>query len=183
MQVETLTKEKYYQWLKGDNAGMIETWETGSIDFDGEIKFVVFKSGRQVNQSLLSEYLVEIPSVREPAVDSDFMSINSSPRPAKPLLRESNPPLQKVKATTTESNPVFSILEKSIKTKMNQTLKITLNLPPRDLIKVVASSFDDGQTSVLDYLVSQIPIEDLQKQIKEQLKQTLFTEKTRKKND
>jgi len=183
MQTATLTNEKYYQWIKGDNAGTIETWETGSTDFDGELTFTVFKSGRQINQSLLQEYLIEIPSVREPVVDADFMSLNAPQRSAKPLPRESNPPLQKVNAVVVEANPVFSILEKSIKTETNQTLKITLNLPPRDLIKVVASSFDDGQTTVLDYLVSQIPVEDLQKQIKEQLKQSLFVEKNKKKNE
>lgn len=183
MQTQVITNETYYQWLKGDNSGIIETWENGSTDNDGEMTFLVFKSGRQVNQALLSEYLIEIPSIYEPAVDTDFMNIKSAPKPVKQLPRENNPPLQKVKQIVSETNPVFSILEKSIKTEVNQTLKITLNLPPRDLIKVVASSFDDGQTTVLDYLISQIPVEDLQNQIKEQLRQTLFTEKTRKRND
>lgn len=176
--METLTKEKYYQWIKGDYTGEIETWTNDTVDDDGSgMVFFIFNSGRQINYNLLQEFMVEIPHPSQPAIETDMMFTQVQKTVAQPKA------IAKPAIKAIPVNPIFSILEKSKKTEIQQNLKIELNLPPRDLIKVVASSFDDGQDSVIDYLVSQISVEDLQKQIKDQLKIALFTEKSRKKNE
>jgi hypothetical protein len=181
MEIDTMTQEKYYQWIKGDNAGTIETWIDGSVDFDGEITFLTFKSGRQINAELIPEFMTELNDPREPVVDEDFMNLPKS----QPIKKAVAPKIEKKEAPAQQNqNPVFALLDKSIKTDSVQTIRVNLNLPAKDLIKVVASSFENGQDTVLDYLVSQIPVQDLQNQIKEQLRVSLFAEKTsRKRND
>ena len=181
MEMDTEVKEKYYQWIRGENAGNVETWD-GTTDSDGDITFLVFKGGGQINVELVPEFLVELSDPNDLMVDPNFLDIpqaTKQKKAEKPKIESPKPTPKK-----DESNPVFALLDKSIKSESVQTLKVSLNLPPKDLIKVVASSFEDGQENVLDYLVSQIPVADLQKQIKEQLRQSLFTEKSsRKRNE
>jgi hypothetical protein len=171
----------YFQWTRGENLGDIETWEGETDDNDGET-FYIFKSGKMANMNLEGEFFMKITSPSEPIIDPIGMEgtfTQLTPKVQKPRLEKkaTEPKLKQ------ETNPVFSLLDKSIKAETIQSLKVTLSLPARDLIKVVASSFEDGQENILDYLVSQISIEELQKQIKEQLRSSLFGRKIKERNE
>ena len=183
----------YFQWTRGENLGNIETWE-GQIDvIDGE-SFYIFKSGKMANIELEGEFYMPIKDPSDPLIDARDMEGTASrniPKVQKPVQKPNSvvtndghiPGEFKPSTRKQESNPVFALLDKSIKTESTQSIKVNLNLPAKDLIKVVASSFENGQDTVLDYLVSQIPVEDLQNQIKEQLRISLFGKKIKSTNE
>jgi hypothetical protein len=56
----------YWQWLKGENAPNLET-TTKEITL-GNDEYLVFESGSQVNKKLIDDYIVQIPSLKEPRV-------------------------------------------------------------------------------------------------------------------
>ena len=178
----------YFQWTRGENLGDIEVWE-GNTDVDEGETFYIFKSGKMANVELEGEFFMKITSPSEPIIDPIGMegtTVTHTPKVQKPRPERKavfNTDKDEPRLKKEEVNPVFSLLEKSIKAETIQSLKVTLSLPTRDLIKVVASSFEDGQDSVLDYLVSQISVEELQKQIKEQLRSTLFGRKIKERNE
>jgi len=56
----------YWQWLKGENAPNLET-TTKEITL-GNDEYLVFESGSQVNKKLIDDYIVQIPSLKEPRI-------------------------------------------------------------------------------------------------------------------
>lgn len=169
---ETLT---YFQWTRGENLGDIEEWNGEQDTISGET-FYIFKSGKMANTNLENEFFSKISSPNEPLIDSDYMNIPAAkPLATKDTIINKRPlPTPVLQAT---QNPVASLLNKSIKTDTIQNVRLSISLPPKDLIKVVANSFEDGEETVLSYLVEQISIDDIKQQIKNQLQITLFTKK------
>lgn len=175
---EVANEVKYFQWTKGDYLGDIESW-TGEMTNDDEMSFFVFESGRSANAELINDFFVSIVSPNEPMIEADMMvgTVIKKPRVkhAAPVAKSIAPPPKRE-----EVNPIFALLEKSIKSDTAEELTLNIQLPPKDLIKVISSSFDDGEETVLNYLISQISVEEIQNQIKEQLRISLFLPKNKK---
>ena len=169
--VEVANEVKYFQWTKSEYIGEIESW-SGEMMNDDDMSFFVFDSGRQANVELLNDAFVKIASPDEPMIEASMMMSNvvRKPKPETVLKNIPTPPPSPKK----EVNPIFALLEKSIKANAAEKLILNIQLPPKDLIKVISSSFDDGEETVLNYLISQISIEEIQNQIKEQLRLSLF---------
>lgn len=167
---EVANEVKYFQWTKGEYIGEIESW-TGETMNDDEMSFFVFESGRQANIELLNDVFVSIASPNEPMIEAGMMMSTPvrKPKPSVPSMKNMTPPPPKK-----ETNPIFALLEKSIKANAAEELTLNIQLPPKDLIKVISSSFEDGEETVLNYLISQISVEEIQNQIKEQLRLSLF---------
>jgi hypothetical protein len=80
-------------------------------------------------------------------------------------------------------------LSSSKKTKEKVMITVEMELPPADLLKVVAASFDDGEKQIFDYLVNGLSHEQneaIRKQIAETIMTTVFgkeTKTTKRKNE
>ena len=178
-QTETVAQVSYFQWTRGENLGNIEEWDGSTDIIDGSV-FYIFRSGKMGNTELEGEFFMKITSPNEPLIDPDGMEGTlTQKQPPRPIVKQIRDNAVVPKQAKVDANPVASLLDKSIKTDTNQNLRLSIPLPPKDLIKVVANSFDDGEDNVLNYLIDQISIEDIKKQIKEQLRLTLFVKKSK----
>lgn len=155
---------KRYQWIKGDDQGTVEEY----VETDG--KFLVFQSGRRCNTSLLPEFMVEINDPSEILAFED-PKVEVLQKQAK--ARKSNKTPEPVKVTKTpEENPILSVLKKSKTTNTKLNIRVQLELPTKDLLTVLQTSFDDDVIDILSgHIVSNIDNtnEYLQEKIKDSI--------------
>lgn len=146
-----------YQWIKGEQIGQIRKSD-GSTISEGNIEYLIFNDGSRCNTSLLGDYIMQIES-DDPA---DHLILNDiAPTPmqrvqptAPPVVQESKPAasITTLDASSLSLSPLETILHTSKKVKKKVTISIEVEVPPADLIKVVAASFDQGNEQVLEYL-------------------------------
>ena len=175
-----------YQWIKGEHIGQIRKSD-GSTITEGNLEFLVFTDGSRCNTSLINDYIIQIES-EDP---SDLILLNDlAPQPltrveeSKPTF--SPPPVapQQVTETPISLSPLESILHTSKKVKKRVTITVEVEVPPADLIKVVAASFEDGDKQVLKYLKKGWTAEEqlnVQTQVAEFIMNSVF--KSSKKQD
>jgi len=172
---------KTYQWIKGDNVGNVVE-SNGDTILEDNIEFLIFTNGTQCNTALLGDFIMEVASSHP----DDLMLEPSELKPLPPtpplnrLIKEGTKP--PVKKETTSANPVVSLLASSKKTKEKITITIEMELPPADLLKVVAASFEDGEKQIFDYLVNGLSPEQndaIRKQIAETIMGTVFVKETK----
>lgn len=161
---------KTYQWIKGELAGKVVTWDNVSFyDEAMDMNFMVFQDGSRANASLLNDFFIEIHDA------NDLMLIPEIPQ--EPLPVEINPPLQRVKLESTPivqkieqtQSPMHVLLHESNKKTLTINTDIQVDIPPIELMKVLSSSYADGEQQVLNYITSTINIEDIKKQISKQI--------------
>ena len=183
---------KTYQWIKGEKAGDVVK-SNGDTILEGNIEFLIFTNGSRCNTSLLGDMLVEVAS--ENPDDLLMMSNEMAPQPvvveqpkvSKPKPVERKEPQIAQKTHSIES-PLVSLLSSSKKTKEKVIITVDVELPPADLLKVVAASFDEGEKQILNYLINGLSAEQneaIRKQIAETIMTTIFGKeiKTKKKNE
>jgi hypothetical protein len=155
-------KKERYQWIKGDDLGIVEIVSSKQ----NESQYLVFDSGRKCNREIISEFMVQIFD------DSDIMDLGVD------VLPKSKPKASPIKETIKEvvvdsSNPLIPILEKSKKSKIKLNSRINLEIPNKKFLAVMQESFDDDIIDVLsDYMLGKIkdPSKFLRNLIKNSLK-------------
>ena len=176
---------KTYQWIKGDNAGNVVE-SNGDTILQDNIEFLIFTNGTQCNTALIGDFIMEVASSHP----SDLLMEPNELKPAPPPVPKPvnstpghrNPPPPPVKKETESANPVVSLLASSKKTKEKVLITIEMELPPADLLKVVAASFEDGEKQIFDYLVNGLSPEQndaIRKQIAETIMSTVFVKETK----
>jgi hypothetical protein len=167
---------KIYQWTKGEKQGSVVKTD-GDTFIEDNIEFLVFKDGSMINAALISEYLLELPTEQDAFLIQDLAP---TPLQRKPPVQETPPP--QVQTQASPSSPVESLLSGSKRTREKFTVVVEVDLPPAELMKVIADSYEDGEEKVLQYVSSTIPIEEVRDLIAEQIKRSVF-EKKRKRNE
>lgn len=166
---------KIYQWIKGDDAGKVVKWDGDIDEVDGVGNFLMFTDGSRANETLLGDFFMEI------ADENDLILM---PEP-KGLPPENNPPMQRVLAqpvttrVTIENpvSPMHRLLSESKKKKTTVNVAILADMPPVELMKILADSYDDGEKQVLEYIESTIDIKDIKAQISKQIWLSAFEQK------
>lgn len=178
---------KTYQWIKGERAGEVVKSD-GSIINDGGIDFISFTDGSRCNKVLIGDYVME---VLDEHPDNLFMLKDIAPEPLHMMetnglphapasdrsIYNQTPPPAPVKPPPPSVSPLEALLATSKKSEKVVGVSLTINVPPFDLIKVLAASFDDGQHQVLNYLQNSITpemVEELKRQIAIELTSDIF---------
>ena len=158
-------ENRYYQWIKGDFTGRVETVKD-HIDENG-LNFVVFESGKRINESLLLEYMMEVPEYQAKIAEESAL-----PDPLA-FQRPSafTPPVAKPKPVPIAS-PVLQLLEAQ-KTQEEEFLQISLNIkvPKKDFIKILRASFgEEVDRDLHEYIASQLDASSIAESIEEETK-------------
>ena len=168
--------DKIYQWVKGDYAGKVVRWEGKIEEVEGVGVFLIFNDGTRANENLLNDFFLEINS------EDDLILMPES----KYLPPENNPPLQlvtetpKVPTSTAVVSPIHSLLLESKKTKTTVNIGLVVDMPPSELMRVLADSYDDGEKKVLEYIATTLDVEDIKQQIAKQVWLSAFTNKPKR---
>jgi hypothetical protein len=161
---------KTYQWIKGEKAGEVVKTDSEIVE-DGGMQFLNFIDGSRCNANLVGDYILEI------ADDSPESLIMLNDLAPQPLQRIEPIVTARQEEPAKTISPLAALLLSSKKSEQKVGITISINMPPFDLIKVLASSFDDGQEQVLRYLQDSITpemVEGLKRQIALELTADIF---------
>lgn len=163
----------FYQWIKGDNTGRVEEI-SGNLDENG-LSFIVFKSGRRINESLLLEYLMEVPEYAAKAAEESAVASISTPQQLQQIPQTQVQVQVQVQAPAKEG-PVMQLL-RAQKSEDQISLKIAFDvkMPKKEMVNVLRVSFgedieDDLQKYVSDQLDDKAIKEILEQEIKKFIK-------------
>jgi hypothetical protein len=179
---------KTYQWIKGEKAGDVVKSD-GAIINDGGIDFITFTDGSRCNNSLIGDYIMEVLDdnpenlfmlndvAPEPLHMMETNGLPHNPQPDRSIYSKVPTPTQVTQPTAPTASPLEALLATSKKTEKTVGASLKISVPPYDLIKVLASSFEDGQYQVLNYLQNSITpemVEELKRQIAIELTSDIF---------
>ena len=172
---------KTFQWIKGDDAGKVVKWDGTIEEVPGVGNFLVFADKSRANESLLNDFILEI------ANENDLILL---PEP-KPLPAEKNLPMQRVQLESApvaqqiekSASPMHRLLSESKKTKTTVTISLVADMPPTDLMRVLADSYEDGEQQILEFISSTLNVEELKKQVAKQIWLTAFSSNQKRKRN
>lgn len=175
-EIEVELKNSNFQWIKGENLGMIEKFE--SISESGPLKFVNFKGGGRVNLAILHEFMDIFP-----ATPVQFDNPVSAPvQPALPQAQAQGK--GKVNSVNygepvngVEESAIYKLLRKQKPNWVNVNISLKLNLPTKSLYNVLISSFEDAESEIANYVTEGIDIEDIKEAIAESIKSSFYDSK------
>lgn len=173
-EIEVVVKNSDFQWIKGENMGMIEKYK--GIDDAGGMKFIVFQSGGRMNVDLLDEYMDIFPSspIR---FDSSSPSTpdNSSSSQKKSFVNSID--YNSSPSAGVEESPIYKLLKKQKPNWVNVNISLKLNLPTKSLYNVLISSFEDAEKEIANYVTEGVEIEDIRDAIAESIKVSFYETK------
>lgn len=190
----TDTSLKTFQWIKGEKAGSFVKWGGDIKDEDG-MNFLLFEDGTRANEELLNDYIMEVPSENEPFYMTDSMEkqqyekdrqeINGRDTSARPypVQQESFNAPGNLQVVQQPESPIAKLLKDSKKTKSSIGISIVVDIPPVELMKVLSDSYDDGEKQVLEYLSASLNVEDIKRQIAQQIWVNSFKKKKTTRNE
>jgi hypothetical protein len=175
------TIERYsgldFQWVKGDRLSSVEKYK--SVYSNGEFVFIEFQSGEKINADLVNEYMVTFP-----ASNIDFTS-NQAPNPDPKPKQVPAPKQSSVTSIVYENDdskqhqvdsPIYKLLKKQKKNMVEVSIKIKLNLPPKDLYTVLLGSFDEAEKEIIDFVLDGVDIENIKTALAESIKRSYYSQ-------
>jgi hypothetical protein len=162
-----------FLWIKGDNSGDTERYTR--IAGNAENTFVVFQSGNRINLDLIDEYMTSFPKSHE--------SLNLNSVPAAPVATPFYQPLVQASVqsisyesvpSSSSDSPLFKLLEKRKKNMVDVSIKLKINLPSKDLYNVLIESFEGAEDEVIDYIISEIEIDEIKRSLSESIKKNYY---------
>jgi hypothetical protein len=157
-----------YQWIKGDDIGMDEKYR--DIVLNGDLSFIEFQSGKRLNSELLNEYVIMLPSQPAQAIPVNIPQIqprsNEQTSVTSIIYDDSKIPQN--------DSPIYKLLKKQKKNMVDVSIKIKLNLPPKDLYTVLSGSFDDAEREIIDFVLDGVDIEDIKTSLADSIKKSYY---------
>ena len=166
-----------FQWIKGDDMSMVEKYKDLAVN--GDLLFVVFQSGKRMNVELINEFMVTYPAL---PVDISLPTITSLDAPVHtnaPASAVTSIIYEDQKNSNTDS-PIYKLLKKQKKNLVEVSIKIKLNLPPKDLYTVLSGSFDDAEKEIIDFVLDGVDIENIKASLANSIKKSFYNEKNEK---
>ena len=157
-----------YQWIKGDDIGMDEKYK--DIALNGDLSFIEFQSGKRLNSDLLNEYVIMLPT--QPV---QSLPVNNPRVQTRPNEQTSVTSIVYDDSKISQNDsPIYKLLKKQKKNMVDVSIKIKLNLPPKDLYTVLSGSFDDAEREIIDFVLDGVDIEDIKTSLADSIKKSYY---------
>jgi hypothetical protein len=161
-----------FEWIKGDNIGIKENYK--DFFYDGENTFIVFDGGSRINTSLLEEFMIYYPAPpkKTNVENAQYTEIvpRQSPNSTVTSIVYSEDPVK----NEAKESPIYKLLNKQKKNIVEVSIKLKLNLPPKELFGVLSSSFDDAENEIIEFVLDGIDIEDIKKSLSKSIKEGYY---------
>jgi hypothetical protein len=157
-----------FQWIKGDDMGMDEKYK--GIILNDDISFIEFQSGKRINTELLNEYMIMLPA--QPVQNEPF-----NPAPSQVRSNDQTTVTSIIYDDSKNSqndSPIYKLLKKQKKNMVDVSIKIKLNLPPKDLYTVLSGSFEDAEREIIDFVLDGVDIEDIKASLADSIKKSYY---------
>jgi hypothetical protein len=149
---------------------MTETYK--DIQISGEMNFILFESGNRINGDLLNEFMIVVPA--QPKIIQPVAPVQ--PKPSKDVSTVTSIIYEDNDKNTNTDSPIYKLLKKQKKNMVDVSIKIKLNLPPKDLYTVLSGSFEDAEKEIIDFVLDAVDIEDIKASLAQSIKKTYYTE-------
>lgn len=157
-----------FQWIKGDNTGMDEKYK--DIILTEDLSFIEFHGGRRINTELLDEYMIMLPA--QPKQEEVINQHQVQPRSNESTTVTSI--IYDDNKISQNDSPIYKLLKKQKKNMVDVSIKIKLNLPPKDLYTVLSGSFDDAEREIIDFVLDGVDIEDIKASLADSIKKSYY---------
>jgi hypothetical protein len=172
-EIETELKNSDFQWIKGEQAGMIEKYQ--SVIEVGEMKFVSFQGGGRMNVELLSEFMDIFPSTPiDFGISQPSLANSQSKKSADKKGSVNSVDYSSSVQVGVEESPIYKLLKKQKPNWVNVNISLKLNLPTKSLYNVLVTSFEDAETEIASYVTEGVEIEDIRDAIAESIKTSFY---------
>ena len=162
-----------FQWIKGDDALSIENFK--GINLNGETAFIEFTSGKRINMDLLDEFMTYFPS-QPKAPEPAPVAIDHAPRQEPRVSRVTEVVYQDHPSTMADvDSPIYKLLRKQKKNIVEVSIKMKLNLPPKELYGVLSSSFEDADNEIINFVLDGVDIDDIKASLAESIKKSYYS--------
>jgi hypothetical protein len=158
-EIEEFLRSKDFQWLKGDQMGNIERYQSIEQDESTGMIFVKFASGGRMNVELIQDYMDIFPA-QKVDYESKALDVPKIPKLAQ-TPKEPAKTKNTVSAVELEDSPIYTLLKKQKPNWVNVSISLKLNLPTKNLHGVLTSSFEDAEREIVNYVTEGIDIEDI----------------------
>lgn len=162
-----------FQWIKGDYALSTEYFK--SLNANGDVVFIEFASGKRINMDLLDEYMTYFPAQprdQEIAKPAEFLPVHEPQRNSRvtEVVYQEQP-----NKTSDIDSPIYKLLKKQKKNIVEVSIKMKLNLPPKELYGVLSSSFEDADNEIINFVLDGVDIDDIKASLAESIKKTYYS--------
>jgi hypothetical protein len=158
-EIEEFLRSNDFQWLKGDQMGNIERYQSIEQDESTGMIFVKFASGGRMNVELIQDYMDIFPA-QKVDYESKALDVPKIPKLAQ-TPKEPAKTKNTVSAVELEDSPIYTLLKKQKPNWVNVSISLKLNLPTKNLHGVLTSSFEDAEREIVNYVTEGIDIEDI----------------------
>lgn len=160
-EIQDFFQSKDFQWLKGDQMGNIEKFKAIEKDDSTGLIFISFRSGGRMNVELVQEYMDVFPSQ-----NIDFGAVatttTQTPTQIKPdISTQPNKKTNTVSSIQLSESPIYSLLKKQKTNWVNVNITLKLNLPSKNLYGVLATSFEEADREIVNFVTEGIDIDDI----------------------
>lgn len=167
-EVKDIYKNMEFQWIKGDDIGLIESYK--NVAQVNDDYFIEFTSGKRMNINLADEFLMYYPAPpkRDLGISAEFVEIQK-PSSVTSIVYDEAPPKNE-----SEESPIYKLLKKQKKNSVEVSIKLKLNLPSKELYGVLSSSFEDAEKDIIDFVLSGVDIDDIKASLADSIKKTYY---------
>jgi len=160
-----------FEWIKGENVPAVERYK--GISNNGDFIFIDFQSGRKINIDLVEEYMLMFPAApivkEQPIQQRDIIKESAVTSIVYEETGDLNP-----------ESPIYKLLRKQKKNMVEVSIKIKLNLPPKDLYNVLLLSFEEAEKEIIDFVLDGIDINNIKKSLADSVKKSYYSDSGKK---
>lgn len=157
---EELSQVPKFQWVKTDKAGRVTQFK--DVVLVKDMILVEFTDGSRVKYDMLGDAVMKILD------DSMLLEINGEVVDNGQSLNVPPPTVNigtpRPQAST---NPVHALLAKQKTNPVPVEISIEMNLPPVSLYKVLAQSFDNADSDIVDFIVQDLDVPMIREAVRE----------------
>lgn len=165
-----------FQWIKGEDLSMMEKFR--DVTANGDLVFVEFESGKRINIDLLNEFMIMLPA--QPKTQPQPVVPQNQPKIETPNQHFAVTSIDygDQKNSSTDS-PIYKLLKKQKKNMVEISIKLKLNLPPKDLYTVLSGSFEDAENEIIDFVLDGVDIDSIKASLAESIKKNYYSDKSK----
>jgi hypothetical protein len=157
-----------YQWIKGDDMGMDEKYK--NVVLNGDLSFIEFQSGKRINTELLEEYVIMLPAQPVQSIPVNNPQVQTRPNDQTTVTSI----IYDDSKIAQNDSPIYKLLKKQKKNMVDVSIKIKLNLPPKDLYTVLSGSFEDAEREIIEFVLDGVDIEDIKASLADSIKKSYY---------
>lgn len=161
-----------YQWIKGDNLSMIQHY--ADIKEEGGKKYIIFTDKSRISLDLINEYMIKTEKGFEESIIINTPTLNSNQTEEEDVKHKgikTRDFSQEFIKNGIEESPIFPLLSKQKENWVDVDLKLTINLPPKNLWDILMVSFEDAEKDILEYVTKDLDIEVVRQSLRESIKE------------